>query len=69
METEVEMWKEEAAYFARGQEYYRGLLDEIGSYLGPEVFVCDDGTISQDILRAKIPELVAKLVKEKNGNS
>jgi hypothetical protein len=54
-------WQESARHYASGLEYYRGLVDECAKHLGPEVFVCDDGSISQDALRAKVPELVAKL--------
>lgn len=59
-------WEESAAQFARNEDYFRGLLDECAKHLGPACYVCDDGSISQDPLRAKIPELVAATAKLAN---
>ncbi len=55
-------WIEIAAFNDKNTDYYRGLLDECAKHLGPEVFVCDDGSISEDPLRAKIPSLVSELM-------
>jgi len=52
-------WIEEACRFSRNEDYYRGLVDQIGKILGREAYVADDGSVSQDILRDKVPELVA----------
>ena len=57
-------WKSMATQFAKGEEYYRGLLDQCARHLGNDAFLCDDGTVSEEPLRAKIPELVAKLAKQ-----
>jgi hypothetical protein len=54
-------WMETARQHCRNEEYYRGLLDEIGEILGPEAFISDDGSIQQDVVRAKLPELVRRL--------
>lgn len=51
-------WIDSAALFHRNEEYYRGLLDEIGSMLGPDAYTSDDGSIRDSVLRAKVPELV-----------
>jgi hypothetical protein len=51
-------WKETARQHCQNEEYYRGLLDEIGNILGPEAFISDDGSVQQDVVRAKLPELV-----------
>lgn len=61
-------WKESAAHFAKGMEYYRGLLDEIGNAIGEQAFICDDGGRSEGVLRAKLPELVRQLVEKANAN-
>ena len=58
--------KESAAQFCRNEEYYRGLLDKVASYLGPGVFVSDDGSVQDGPLRAKVPEMVAALIAENN---
>lgn len=60
---ERDMWIETAAMFSRNEDYYRGLVDEIGELFGREAHIADDGSYSQDILRAKVPELVRALVK------
>jgi hypothetical protein len=42
--------------------YYRDQLDAIGDLLGIAAYTCDDGTIVDRPLSAKLPELVTKLV-------
>ena len=54
-------WIDAAAQSSRNEAFYRGLLDETAKHLGPEVFVCDDGSVSDSPLRLKVPELVAHL--------
>lgn len=56
-------WMEEAARYARNADYYRGLLVAIGELLGPEARTADNGVSSADVLVAKLPELVAKLIE------
>jgi hypothetical protein len=51
-------WVEEACRFSRNEDYYRGLVDRIGAMFGEDAHICDDGSRSQDILRAKVPGLV-----------
>lgn len=60
-------WMDIAAQHARNQDYYMGLLDRAAHSLGPEAFTCDDGTHSDEPLRAKVPELVAKLVASRQA--
>jgi hypothetical protein len=57
-------WVESAAQFSRNADFYRGLLAECAKHLGPDVFICDDGSVSQDPLMLKIPELVATLKEQ-----
>jgi hypothetical protein len=58
---ERDAWVETAAQFSRNEEYYRGLLDECAKHLGDAAFIADDNSRSDSPLRAKIPELVARL--------
>jgi len=51
-------WFDTAAQHARNEEYYRGLVQEIGLMLGKDAFISDDGSVQQDVLCAKVPELV-----------
>lgn len=54
-------WMEAAAQGHRNADYYRGLLDECAKHLGKEAYTADDGTVMDEPLRVKIPELVAAL--------
>jgi hypothetical protein len=58
-------WKEMAVQYAEGADFYKSILDKTGSILGIEVYRSDDGKLKEDVLRIKIPELVAKLLYEK----
>ena len=58
----IAAWMDTAAQAYRDVEYYRGLLISCGEILGPDSYVSDDGSVQQDVLCAKIPELVQKLV-------
>ena len=52
-------WEDTARHYADGMEYYRELVDKIGKMLGPDAYISDDGSVQKEILRAKVPELVA----------
>ena len=54
-------WTETARQFANDVEFWRGLVYECAKHLGPEVFIADDGSVSDSPLALKVPELVAKL--------
>ena len=54
-----------AADYARGAEYYRGIIDQCGAHIGIEAFTSDDGTIQEDAVAARLPELVQKLTEAK----
>ncbi len=59
----LKIWYDTAALHARNEEYYRGLVQEIGAMLGDDAYISDDGSVQQDILCAKVPELVrARLI-------
>ena len=51
-------WYDTAAQYARNEEYYRGLVQEIGAMFGEEAYISDDGSKQQDVLCSKVPELV-----------
>lgn len=60
---ERDMWVESAAMFSRNEDYYRGLLDECATHIGPEAWKADNGDVVDDEpVRARIPALVAGLV-------
>ncbi len=51
-------WMDTAAQNQRNTEYYRGLLVRCGESIGDAAYTQDDGGKSEDVLCAKIPELV-----------
>lgn len=59
-------WMESARHFSQGSEYYLNLLDSVGKTLGPRAFTADDGSLSDGVLRAKVPELVEELKRERD---
>lgn len=61
---EEKMWHDTAAQAMRDVSYYQELLDQTGQHLVPEIFKRDDGTVSKDVLRAKVPEVVAARMTE-----
>lgn len=56
----VGAWRDTAKYHLRNEEYYRGLVARVGEMLGEEAYVSDDGSRQQEVLCAKVPELVQK---------
>lgn len=60
----AQAWYSTAAQMARNAEYYRGLLVRIGEMLGVEAYTADDGSISDSVLCAKLPELLAYRLKQ-----
>lgn len=51
-------WVEYVKQSSDGIAYYRGVLEQIGLLLGDEVYVCDDGTISDSVLIAKLVDII-----------
>ena len=51
-------WMEIAAQNQRNTDYYRGLLVKCGEAIGDKAYIADDGTRSEDVLCAKIPEII-----------
>ena len=57
---EIENWRETAQRHAGNEDFYRRIVVETGKLLGPEAYISDDGSVQQDILCAKVFELVKK---------
>jgi len=53
-------WMDIAAQNQRNTDYYRGLLVRCGEAIGNRAYIADDGSKSEDVLCAKVPELVEK---------
>ena len=58
MARRIAYWMEIAAQNQRNADYYRGLLVRCGEAIGDQAYCADDGSMSEDVLCAKIPELV-----------
>jgi hypothetical protein len=57
-------WIVLAAEMNDAKDYYRNMLVEIGEACGKEAYIQDDGGIVDEVLVAKVPELViSKLCK------
>jgi len=68
-ERERVCWKEDAERFCRNESYYRGLLVKIGEMFGEPAYTSDDGSIQQDVLCAKVPELAALLLRDRGART
>lgn len=65
MACKLAHWMRIAAQYARNEDYYRALLIQCGKIIGKDAYICDDGSMSDSVLCAKIPELVEKIVTKK----
>lgn len=59
---ERDAWIDDAARFNRNEDFYRGLVEQIGAHFGQDAYTSDDGSIQQDVLCLKVPELVSALM-------
>lgn len=59
----IAAWMETAAQGYRDAEFYRGIVVQIGTPFGVAARTSDDGSIQQDVLVLRVPELVEKLRK------
>ena len=62
--TEKENWTETARVHLNNENYYRDIVRSIGKLFGEEARTCDDGTISEDVLCAKVFSLVTELKRK-----
>ena len=51
-------WEETAQQHARNEAFYRGLIEQIGDLFGVAAKTADDGSVMEDILALRVPELV-----------
>lgn len=61
LQNERNAWEETAAQFARNTEFYRGLIHQIGEPFGVAAKTSDDGSVQEDTLALRVPELVSAL--------
>lgn len=59
--AERDGWVESARHFANGQEFYQGIVRQIGRLFGEVACTSDDGSVQGDVLALKVPELVEAL--------
>lgn len=52
-------WCESAAQHLRNEEFYRGIVTQIGEMFGDAAKTSDDGTLQDSVLALRVPELVA----------
>ena len=60
-------WEETARQYAKNEEFYRNLVIEIGTPFGVAARTSDDGSIQEDVLALKVPELVISLREERDS--
>jgi hypothetical protein len=60
----IAAWMETAAQMARNADFYRGLVDECAKHLGEAAYTADDGTVMDEPVRLRVPELVAELTSK-----
>ena len=58
----IAAWMDTAAQAQRNADYYRGLVVRCGNAIGDAARMAADGSKSEDVLCAKVPELVEALV-------
>lgn len=58
------MWYSSIERANRDRDFYCKLLDECGYHAGPEVFMGEDGTITDKPLRYKIPQAIADMAQK-----
>ena len=59
-------WEETAAQFLRDANFWYGLVTQIGELFGIGAKTADDGTVYDTVVALKVPELVERLLEERN---
>ena len=67
LREERDNWIETARQHLRNKEFYRGLVNQIAVPFGMAAYVSDDGSVREDVLALKVPELVARLREERDA--
>lgn len=65
MKRSRDSWEESARQFARDVDFYRGLLRQCGQLLGKDCYTSEDGTVQEDVLAIKVPEVLHKLLRDR----
>lgn len=60
----IAAWMQTAAQENRNTDYYRGLVVRCGEAIGRDAYVQDDGGVCEDVLCAKVPEIVEGWAEE-----
>jgi len=66
-EQERDNWKHTAEQHCRNEQFYRGIIDEIGALFGDAAKTSDDGTIQDHVLALRVPELVRAAVMDRDS--
>jgi hypothetical protein len=61
LERQVSAWQDTAAQCQYNSDFYRGVVAQIGAMFGVEARTSDDGSVQEDVLALKVPELVQTL--------
>lgn len=61
LKFECDNWEETARRHANNEAFYRGIVVKIGNMFGDAAKTSDDGSVQQDVLALKVPELVKNL--------
>lgn len=64
--SERDGWLHSSKDFSDGLAYYRGLVVQIGTLLGRASHIADDGSDMKEVLCAKVPELVASVISDRD---
>lgn len=59
-----EYWEGVALQHCKNEFFYKELIRKTGENFGVEVHTSDDGSIQQDVLALKVPELVEELINK-----
>jgi len=60
-------WLDTAAQMQRNADFYRGIVVQVGELFGTAAKTSDDGSVQEDVLALKVPELVAAAIAERDG--
>lgn len=55
-------WERTAAEMANGIEFYRDIVRKAGAHFGPAAYTSDDGSVQDEVLALKVPQLAAEAV-------
>lgn len=61
---ETSGWEEIANQHYRNEEFYRGLVHQIGNMFGIAARTSDDGSIQDSVIALRVPELVARVLQK-----